>query len=106
MGHSQVPQFPNIHYTSSSVYSNIWGVQVSCSEIEINEILGCTYPYQNDLEDIMQLKKFDDIKAWLAPMIGISAPLWLEKGAIIEKNEMNIPVRFWFGFFSSNLMPS
>lgn len=23
----------------------IWGVQVSCSEIEINDILGCIYKY-------------------------------------------------------------
>lgn len=33
---------------------------------------------------MMHLKMFDDIKAWLAPMIRIPDPSWLEEGEIIE----------------------
>lgn len=38
-------------------------------------------------------------------MIGIATPSWLEKGIIINKKELSIPVRFWFRFINSNLIP-
>lgn len=55
---------------------------------------------------MMQLKMFYDIKAWLDPMIGLPASLWLEEGAIIQKKKMYISTRFRFGYICYNLMPS
>lgn len=34
-------------------------------------------------------------------MIGIPALLWLQEGAIIEKKEINILVRFWLGLLTT-----
>lgn len=78
----------------------VQGVQVICSELEINDIGGCTYRYKNDMDEMMKVQTFDDIKAWLAPMIGLLAPSWFEEGAIIKKKEMNISNEV----FGSNLL--
>lgn len=82
------------------------GVQAPCSEVEINYILGCTFQRQSYLKDLMHLLHFEEINVWLALLIGISAPSWLKEREIIEKKELNILAWFWFGFISSNLMPS
>lgn len=81
------------------------GVQVPCSQTKIIDILGYVHRDKNNIEEMMKAQTFDDMKAWLDLMIGILAPSWLEDGTIIEKKEMNILERFWFGFISSNLMP-
>lgn len=56
------------------------------------------------MEEMMKVQNFDDMKGWLAPMIRILTPSWSEDGAIIQKKEMNIPARFWFGFISINFI--
>lgn len=84
----------------------VWGLQVPCGETEINDVLDYIFRSWRYLKDLMWLQTFEDIKGWLAPLLGISAPLWLKKELIIEKNKLNIPIRFWFWLIGNNLMPS
>lgn len=78
-------------------------MQVPCGEIEINNILGCTYKYKNDIDEMMKVKIIDNIKERLSPMIGILAPSFSEEGAVIKKKKMNVLTRFWFGFYLKKL---
>lgn len=42
---------------------------ILCSETDINDLLGGTYWYRHNLDDIIQLKSFDNIKAWFVSLI-------------------------------------
>lgn len=63
----------------------VWGVQVPCSQTEINDILGCVHRDKNDIEEITKVQMFDDMKAWLSSMIGIPAPSWLEEDPLLKR---------------------
>uniref|UniRef100_M1E0W9 Putative plant transposon protein domain-containing protein n=1 Tax=Solanum tuberosum TaxID=4113 RepID=M1E0W9_SOLTU len=82
------------------------GKEVECHIEHINVVLGRPMHSALPYEGLPIDQSLDDMKGWLVPMISDTTPRWMDIGAPIEKRDMNIFSRFWFGFISSTIMSS
>ena len=66
-------------------FVEVRGKKVNCCEIDINDNLDCKVRTQYSLAEKIKTQTLEDLKRWLAPLLSVLTPLWIEEGATIEK---------------------
>jgi len=87
-------------------YVVVRGKKVKCDHVIIEAILDHPDDIDDDCERMIRTKILDNMKKCLALLILDNTSKWLEVGAVIEKKDLNVAARYWFGFISSTIMPS
>ena len=55
---------------------------------------------------MIRTKPLEKMKKWFAIISSGNTPKLLKVGIVIEKKDLNMEAQYWFGFFSSTIIPS
>uniref|UniRef100_M1D8T4 Putative plant transposon protein domain-containing protein n=1 Tax=Solanum tuberosum TaxID=4113 RepID=M1D8T4_SOLTU len=84
----------------------VWGVEIGCCSDIINVVFERAIEFEHDYKGLVTAQSLDDLNGWLAPLLSSVTPRWIDTGVQIEKKDLNVAARYWFGFTSSSIMPS
>lgn len=95
----------------ASEFRSVRLVIVQCLEVEcysehVNVGMGRRLHSLRPYEKLPPVASLDKLKGWWGTMISKDTERWIGIGTPIEKRDLNIVARLWFGFISRTIMPS